>query len=155
MTMVHDHRNLIYKVCYMYAEDSDHLNDLYQEVLANLWQGIDKFRGDSKPSTWVYRAAINTCITYFRRHSRHSSASVSLDTIAHLPDDSDSTRTARLKMMYNLIADLGKLDKAIILMWLDEKSYEEIAELTGLQRNAVASRLRRIKQKLADRNPEK
>lgn len=152
--VVSDHRTTLYKVCYMYAEDSEHFKDLWQEVLANVWQGLDSFRGEAKLSTWLYRTAINTCVTYFRRTSRHSQGRISLDALAEIPGDDSGQRTAQLKRMYSLIADLGKLDKAIILMWLDEKSYDEIAELTGLGRNAVATRLRRIKLKLAEKNSD-
>ncbi|MDE6572234.1 MAG: sigma-70 family RNA polymerase sigma factor, partial [Duncaniella sp.] len=73
MAILDDNRRLIYKVCYMYADDSEHFNDLYQEVLANIWQGLDSFRGDSRQSTWIYRVAINTCVTYYRRNSPHTS----------------------------------------------------------------------------------
>ncbi|WP_303641089.1 RNA polymerase sigma factor, partial [uncultured Duncaniella sp.] len=64
MAIVSDNRPMIYKVCYMYASDPEELNDLYQEVLANLWQGLDSYRGDSRMSTWIYRVAFNTCVTY-------------------------------------------------------------------------------------------
>ena len=79
VAIVNDNRQLICKVCYMYATDNDHFKDLYQEVLASLWQGLDSFRGDSKMSTWIYRTAINTCVTFFRRHKSHSQETMSLD----------------------------------------------------------------------------
>ena len=64
MTIVNDNRQLLYKVCYMYATDRDHFQDLYQEVLANIWEGLGSFRGDSAVSTWLYRTALNTCVTF-------------------------------------------------------------------------------------------
>lgn len=151
MTVVNDNRQMIYKVCYMYATDNDHFKDLYQEVLASLWQGLDSFRGDSKMSTWIYRTAINTCVTFFRKHKSHGVDTVGLEAIADIPGD-DNARTDMLKEMYRLISGLNKMDKALILMWLDERSYEEIAEVTGLSRNNVATRLRRIKQRLVEEN---
>ena len=151
MTVVNDNRQMIYKVCYMYATDNDHFKDLYQEVLASLWQGLDSFRGDSKMSTWIYRTAINTCVTFFRKHKSHGFDTVGLEAIADIPGD-DNARTDMLKEMYRLISGLNKMDKALILMWLDERSYEEIAEVTGLSRNNVATRLRRIKQRLVEEN---
>ncbi len=151
MTVVADNRRVIYKVCYMYASDQDHFNDLYQEVLANLWQGLDGFRGDSAGSTWIYRVAINTCVSYYRRNVRHTQGRVGLEGLDNMPGD-DSDRSGKLRQMYRLIGGLDKMEKALILMWLDEKSYEEIAEVTGLHRNTVATRLRRIKQKLIDKN---
>lgn len=149
MTVVTDNRQLIYKVCYMYATDRDHFQDLYQEVLANIWEGLDSFRGNSAISTWLYRTAINTCVTFFRRHNRHSSEMTSLEVASELVAD-DNVRGEQLREMYALIAKLSKIDKAMILMWLDERSYDEIAEVTGFSRNNVATRLRRIKQKLVE-----
>lgn len=153
LEVVEENRQLISKVCYMYATDGEHFNDLMQEVMANLWQGLRKFRGDSRISTWIYRMCINTCVTYFRRHRRHSDACVPLDGIVEIAGD-DGTRLAQLREMYRLIATLEPMEKALILMWLDERPYEEIAEVTGLSRNNVATRLRRIKQKLVKKGQE-
>ncbi len=153
MAIVNDNRRMIYKVCYMYATDGDHLNDLYQEVLANVWQGMESYRGDSRMSTWLYRTALNTCITYYRHNGRHQQGKVGLDALAEFACEDDG-RMARLNRMYRLISCLDKMDKAIILLWLDEKSYDEIAEISGLPRNTVATRLHRIKQKLIERNKQ-
>ena len=71
LQIVEQYSTLIYKVCYMYADDAEHLKDLRQEVLANLWQGLEGYNGNSRMSTWIYRVAINTCITFFRRHGKH------------------------------------------------------------------------------------
>ena len=153
MELIWQNRQLICKVCYMYASDSDHFNDLYQEVIANMWQGIGSFRGDSALSTWIYRMAINTCVTYYRRNRRHSKQTVSLDQILDIPAD-DTSRADNLRQMYTLISTLKPMDKALILMWLDERSYDEISEVTGLGRNTVASRLRRIKLKLIEKGQQ-
>lgn len=142
------YHGVIAKVCLMYAVDNDHYNDLYQEVAINLWQGLASFEGRSAVSTWIYRTAINSCISYFRRYHRHDSEMSSLETIVDLPVD-DIDRAGRLREMYRLIAGLRPLDKALIMMWLDELSYDEIASVTGLSRNNVASRLRRIKLSLS------
>ena len=151
MSIVNDNRRMLCKVCYMYADDDEHFKDLYQEVLANLWQGMDSFRGDSRLSTWLYRTAINTCVTYFRHNGKHDRGKVGLETLADAAGD-DGERMAYLRQMYRLIAGLDKMDKALILMWLDEKSYDEIAGVTGLPRNTVATRLYRIKLRLKERN---
>lgn len=149
MEIITTHRNMISKICYMYAQDDSHYKDLYQEVLANLWQGLDSYRGDSKISTWIYRASINTCISFFRKHGRHSGDNLPLDSAIEISTD-DSSNIEELKQMYKMISALGKLDKAIILMWLDEYSYDEIAEMTGITRSNVAIRLRRIKLRLIE-----
>lgn len=150
--IIEAHRRIIYKVCYMYATDSEHLKDLYQEVCANLWQGLDSFRGESAASTWVYRVALNTCITNFRRNERHTHTTP-LDAVADVADPADRTeRDMMLRQMYELIASLGKIDKALIMLWLDEYSYDEIAALTGITRNNVASRLLRARRLLVKRS---
>lgn len=131
----------------MYAEDGDHLKDLYQEVMANIWQGLGSFDSKSKLSTWIYRVAINTCVSYMRRNSRHKGHEPLTDTAMAVIDDSHE-HAEMLRMMYDMIARLSKIDKAIIMLWLDEYSYDEIATLTGLSRNNVASRIHRIKQRL-------
>ena len=146
IAIIENNRQVIYKVCYMYAADDDHFKDLYQEVLINLWRGIDRFRGDAQLSTWIYRTSINTCVTYYRRNHKHDEA-LSLEGVS-VVDNDDGTRLQQIKEMYRLISRLDRMEKAIILLWLDEKSYDEISEITGLSRNNVASRLRRIKIKL-------
>ncbi|MBD5367092.1 MAG: sigma-70 family RNA polymerase sigma factor [Bacteroides sp.] len=115
--------------------------------MANVWQGLRTFRGDSKLSTWLYRTCINTCITSYRRNSVRST--VPLDNVAQVADDDDH-RGDKLRQMYNLISQLSPVDRAIIMMWLDEKNYDEIGDVTGMPRNTVASRIRRIKAKLIE-----
>lgn len=148
LDILRSHEALIYKVCYMYAEDEEHLHDLYQEVAANVWAGIDGFNNKSKVSTWIYRIALNTCVTYFRRHGKHSAVG-RLDSDAYSIEDESDERRAQLRMMYDLIGRLGKIDKAIVMLWLDEHSYDEIAEIVGMTRANVASRLYRIKHRLS------
>ena len=147
-SIIEQNGSVIKRVCYMYANDSDHFKDLYQESLINIWQGLKNFRGDSKVSTWIYRTCLNTCITYFRKNGKYSEAE-SIDNLFLEPEDDNSEHLSNLREMYLLISKLRKLDRAIILLWLDEKPYDEIAEITGLSRNNVASRLRRIKESLA------
>ena len=125
LKIIGEHSPLIYKVCYMYAEDSE-----------------------SKVSTWIYRIAINTCVSFIRRNGRHSSLN-RLDEEAYSLADRNDEHAELLREMYGMISQLGKLDRAIIMLWLDEYSYEEIAQLTGLSRNNVASRLHRAKERLA------
>lgn len=145
--------SIIAKVCYMYATDAQHFDDLRQECMINIWRGLERFRGESRESTWVYRACINTCITFYRRTRRHIEGAVPLDTVFDLPAEDDD-RMERIAMLYRLISQLSDIDKAVIMMWLDEMSYDEIAEATGITRNTVASRLRRIKVKLAQKAQE-
>ena len=136
---------LITKVCYYFAQDTVDLKDLRQEVLLNIWTGLEKFRKESKLSTWIYRVCFNTCVT-FRRKNGQKKKEVPLSSLLEIVDEPFDM--GRYREMHRLIGTLGSEDKAIILMWLDENSYEEIAEVMGLKRNTVATRLKRIKEKL-------
>lgn len=146
--ILEENRQLLSKVCYMYAEDEDSFKDLFQEVIINLWQGLDKFRGDCKWSTWIYRLAFNTCVSYRRSTARHS-GNLPIEAAGEVLCE-DPQKAENLKMMYDLISGLNPFDKAIIMMWLDEKSYDEISDVCGLTRNGVATRLHRIKARLVE-----
>ncbi|MDE6497726.1 MAG: sigma-70 family RNA polymerase sigma factor [Muribaculaceae bacterium] len=146
------YKSLIVKVCYIYSSPQATVDDLYQEVAANLWTGLSHFRGDAKVSTWIYRTAINTCITWVRRN-RHASLNTSLDGAMTIADDTAEgiERERRFKMLHDMIADLLPIEKAIVTMWLDDKPYSDIAAVTGLSVANVATRLHRIKEKLSKR----
>lgn len=152
LATVEKNQQIIYKVCYMYASNSDHFKDLYQEIMVNIWRGIDNFRGESQLSTWIYRICINTCVTLHRRRKKEDEV-LSLDELIEVPCE-DAEKLSLLKEMYRLINRLNRMDKAIILLWLDEKSYDEISSVTGLSRSNVASRLHRIKAKLVEYGQE-
>ena len=147
------HKSVIAKVCCIYSSPSVDFDDLYQETVINLWNGFDKFRGDAKISTWIYRTAINTCITWHRRNNRHSKGAVSIDSMPFDPVDASSADTAarmeNYRILQKLISRLESIDKALVMMWLDEKSYDEIAAVTGIKAGNVAVRLHRIRERLA------
>lgn len=147
------YKDVVARVCYFYASPAAGFDDLYQEVLINIWQGMDSFRGQAKMSTWIYRTAINTCITWHRRNKRHSSGAVSLDNMGFDPADADSADTAarleNYRLLQSLISRLEGIDKALVMMWLDEKSYDEISAVTGIRPGNVAVRLHRIRERMA------
>ncbi len=144
--MVQDYRHVIWKVCYIYAKDPEHLNDLYQETLVNLWKAFPRFRRESKTSTWIYKIALNSCITYFRRYARSPhTIPITREWDCILEDEQ---LTEQLHEIYRLINRLNPFEKALILLWLEERSYGEIAEITGLTVSNVATKLSRIKEKL-------
>ncbi len=138
---------MLAKICSLYSSPGASFDDLYQEIAINIWQGLDKFRGESKLSTWLYRTAINTCITYIRRNSRYSKDSPLTDEIDIAANDTNLS--AEYHELQRLIATLKPLDRAIITLWLDEKSYDDIAMITGLSKANVAIRLHRIKESLS------
>lgn len=145
--------DLINKICFYFSEDADEFKDLRQEVLFNIWQGWDRFLNNSKLSTWIYRVGINTCIS-FQRKEKKFKKTLPLENILDRREDESEGKTDRYKVLFSLIRMLPYNDRAILLMWLDEKSYEEISELTGLNRNTVATRLKRIKEKLVKMNQD-
>ncbi|MDE6857310.1 MAG: sigma-70 family RNA polymerase sigma factor [Alistipes sp.] len=147
---VAEHRRIIGRICYMYAGGSDDFDDMYQEILINIWRGLDTFEGRSSPSSWVYRIGINTCISY-RRRNRRFSGTLSLAACAGIIDDTPGG-DERLLALRRSIERLDPIEKAVVTLWLDEVPYDEIAAITGLSRNNVASKLHRIKLKLRNEN---
>lgn len=138
---------LIAKICFYFSSNKDEFQDLRQETLLNVWKGWDNFNRNSKISTWIYRICFNTCVS-FQRKERISKTAISIDEALNLPAETESHILENYNMMHRLIGNLSFEDRAIILMWLDEKSYDEMAELIGLNRNTLAVRLKRIKEKL-------
>ena len=146
IAMIKANERVIYKVCYLYTTPRNTLNDLYQEVVLNLWKSFPKFRQECKVSTWIYRIALNTCISFIRK-DKNVPEIVSLTLENDQTDDDDETE-AMLRKLYRMINQLGQLEKSIILLYLEDKSYEEISEITGLTVTNVATKLSRIKEKL-------
>lgn len=137
---------IITRICFYFAATSEEFKDLRQEALINIWRGWNKFRYDSELSTWIYRVTFNTCVSDFRKQKKRGKE-LSIETIIEREDES-GLDLSKYNEMYSLIRQLKTDEKAIILMWLDEKSYEEIAEVSGIKRNTIAVKLKRIKEKL-------
>lgn len=150
--MVERHEKIIFSVCFFYATSEVPFEDIRQEVLISLFKGYRSFRRESSESTWVYKVCINTCLFSLRKFTPRIKT-VSFDEIPsfHFQVDNDNALREKLEWLYSLIAQLNPMEKALILMWLDELSYEEIAMNMGIPRNTVASRLYRIKEKISSR----
>ena len=142
-----EHGGIITKICYYFSTDNVEFNDLRQEVLYNIWKGWEKFRNDSKISSWIYRICFNTCIS-FHRKNKHSKEMISIDEVFDIPFEDEPSYVEKYNFLHALIRQLNYEDRAIILMWLDEKTYDEISELMGINRNTLAVRLKRIKERL-------
>ncbi len=146
--ILNNHRGLIYKVCNLYCADAEDRKDLFQEIVLQIWKSWGSFRHEAKLSTWMYRIALNTAFTHFRKEKRSFNL-VSL-TGMDIPDIYDGDEKEEpLKQLLIAIDHLDKVDKSIILLFLEEKSYEEISEITGLTKSNVGARLNRIKTKLS------
>lgn len=143
-----EYKNVIAKVCSLYATPAMSFSDLYQEVMINLWTGLDSFRGDAKVSTWIYRLALNTCITVHRTDLRHNITAIPIESAFDIPETGDN-RVEELRRLYALISRLDAIDRALVLLWLDEKSYDEISTVMGISKANVATRLFRARRQLA------
>jgi len=149
MEMIRQNEGIIYKVTSFYVDIDHPIGDLYQEVVLNLWKAFPSFRGDSKYSTWIYRIALNTCVSFFRRGRKNIAY---VDIKVDIPEEVENNE--QIQELYKLINRLGKIERALVLLYLDDKSYKEIAEITGLSVTNVATKLSRIKDKLKQMSNE-
>ena len=149
--LVNDNRSTIYSVCYMFSNDADEVADLFQEVLVKLWNGYGSFQGKSDIKTWIYRVTLNTCITIDRKKRRNRKAELSMDVDYF---DSQDQETAQVRILHERIARLQPLDRAIILLWLEQISYGEIGEIVGISAKNVSVRLARIRVQLKNMSNE-
>ena len=144
--MVKEYRKTIYTVCYFYSKDSEEVNDLYQEILINLWKGFEKFRGESSLKTWIWRVSLNTCNNQ-KRKKKSSVQTIPLSINIDLYND-DDVQSKQIQMLYDRINRLDVFDRAIILLWLENMSYQDIANVVGISLSNVTTRLFRIKEQL-------
>ena len=144
--MIREHRGTIYTVCYMFSADKEEVADLFQEILMHLWKGSGTFRGEAALNSWIWKVSLNTCISYDRSRKR-GLRTVPLSLDIDLFEDADEG--ARLAgALRARIAKLGLFDRAIVLLWLENLSYEEIGEIVGITAKNVSVRLVRIKEQL-------
>lgn len=149
---IKEHKSTIYTVCYMFSNNPDEVADLYQEILINLWKGFAKFRGDSNIKTWIYRISLNTCISS-ERQNRRKIDTLPLKMDINLFSDSDED-SKQIQMLRKRIDKLGIFDRAIILLWLENLSYEEIGAIVGISPKNVSVRLVRIREQLKNMSNE-
>ena len=150
--MVSRHEKIIFSVCFFYATTEVPFEDIRQEVLISLYKGYHSFRKECSESTWVYKVCINTCLFSLRRlTSKIKTIPLEELQLTIFQEDNNNEFKEKLEWLYATIAQLNPMEKALILMWLDELSYEEIASNMGIPRNTVASRLYRIKEKISSR----
>ena len=143
--MIQQNSQIIYKVASFYVDQTQTLDDLYQETVLNLWKAFPNFREECVVSTWIYRIALNTCVSFFRRRKNKPIYVGLQDEIEYEQEDKEL-----INELYLSINRLGKLERALILLYLDDKSYKEISEITGFTVTNVATKLNRIKKKLKE-----
>ncbi|WP_438422750.1 RNA polymerase sigma factor [Aquimarina macrocephali] len=149
VTNLEQNQNIVHKVCRIYTNDSDSHNDLFQEITIQLWKAYPKFRGDAKFSTWMYRVALNTAITLYRR-SKRSIKTADLDTMNFKikAEEYDDEVEQQLKLMYAAVKQLNDIEKALVFLYLEDKSYREIADTMGISEVNARVKMNRVKTKL-------
>lgn len=144
--MVKEYRKTIYTVCYFFSKDTEEVNDLYQEILINLWKGFPNYRGESSLKTWIWRVSLNTCSNQERKKkSRIRTVPLSIDIDLYNDEDAGSRQ---IQMLYDRINRLDVFDRAIILLWLENMTYQDIADVVGISVSNITTRLFRIKEQL-------
>lgn len=131
----------------MFSKDNDEVNDLFQEILVNLWKGMNSFQGRSDVKTWIYRVALNTCITIDRKKKRRRDKEARIEMDVNLYEDNDAD-TRQVKKLYDRINRLGILERAIVLLWLEGLPYDEIGQIVGISSKNVSVKLVRIRETL-------
>lgn len=143
--LVEEQKSTIYTVCYMFSKDQDEVSDLFQEVLVNLWKSFPTFEGRSDIRTWVYRVAMNVCVSLDRKKKRRDTVPLTMDIN---PYEDENPNSKQMEMLRKRISLLGPFDRAIIMLWLENMSYDEIAAVVGISVKNVSVRLYRIKEEL-------
>jgi RNA polymerase sigma-70 factor (ECF subfamily) len=149
VTELENNQNIVHKVCSLYTNNRDAHNDLFQEITIQLWKAYPKFRGESKFSTWMYRVALNTAITLYRK-SRKKVPTQDYDSVIFKIKayEYDPTEEQQLALMYKAIKQLGDIDKALVFLYLEDKNYSEIAETLGISEVNARVKMNRVKTKL-------
>lgn len=142
-------QNIAHKVCRIYTTNQDAHNDLFQEIAIQLWKNYSKFRGDAKFSTWMYRVALNTAISLYRKSTRTvKTQDISDVTFKIQSSEYDNTEELQLAALYNAIRSMNDIDKALIFLYLEDKPYKEIAETLGITEVNARVKMNRAKDKL-------
>lgn len=145
--IIHTHQDKIYKTCLGFTGNTEEAKDLLQEVCINLWLGLEKFRQNANISTWIYRVTVNTCLMYKRKRKINT---VALSTVKELPIEQAEGIDAdqKVKLLQYFISALPEKERIIIILYLENLSYEEIAEVTGISINYIGVKINRIKKLL-------
>ncbi|QIA07090.1 RNA polymerase sigma factor [Draconibacterium halophilum] len=147
--IIQKNQGIIHKVCNIYCDTEDDRNDLFQEIVVQLWKSYPNFRRESKVSTWMYRVALNTAITSFKKSKRRPDQnSLTYENFQIEEEKYDTETEENIKVLHKAIQQLTGIEKSIVLLYLESKKYEEIAEITGITQNYVRVKMNRIKKKL-------
>lgn len=143
--LVDEHKKILYKVCNLYCRNRDDRDDLAQEIVVQLWRSFGSFDGRCQFSTWMYRIALNVAISFYRRESTRTRHVISDNERLLNAVDESATQSEELQLLYQFIAGLDPLNKALVLLYLDGNSYQEIASVLGISETNVATKISRLK----------
>lgn len=149
LQLVNQNQGIIRKVCHLYGRNDADKDDLYQEIIIQLWKSFGSFRGEAKFSTWMYRIALNTAISNLRKQSRKVALSFpEFIPVEQADTDEEKIKEEKLKEMYAAISQLTEVEKAIVMLYLEDKSYDEMEEILGISSGTLRVKMNRIKDKL-------
>ena len=146
--LVEEHKKILYKVCNSYCRDRDSRDDLAQEIMIQLWRSFGKFNGRCRFSTWMYRIALNVAISFYRSESTRTRRVISDEQYLLETVDETESQPEDIRLLYQFIEGLDPLNKVLILLYLDENSYREIADVLGITETNVATKINRLKNKM-------
>lgn len=146
--MMARHDKLIYKICYNYCQDPGDREDLRQEIIFQLWKAFPSYKPDFKVTTWMYRVALNTAVSYYRKYGRRKQQERDLNDLAKAPTKDNNYEEDRLEQLQSAINDLKPVDKALIILQLEGEHLASIAAISGLTETNVSTKLSRIKKAL-------
>ncbi len=148
------HKGILFKVAHAYAFEHADRQDLFQEIVIQIWRSVDAFRGESSVPTWMYRVALNTAIAWTRKEDRHQRGKQPLAVVEGLLTTASAAPDPRVEWLYRQIAQLKDVDRSVALLLLDGFSYREIAAIVGITESNVGVKINRIKSALAGRRAE-
>lgn len=147
--LINQHQALIHKVCNLYGHTLPDREDLFQEIVIQLWKAYPKFRGESKFSTWMYRIALNTAISGLRRRKTHITSFEPERLPTNIQEEAyDRHREDQLQQLYAAIRELSEVERALVMLYLEDKSYEEMEDILGINQNNLRVKMNRAKEKL-------
>jgi len=149
VALLDEHQNIIHKICRLYTNNEVEHEDLFQEISIQLWRSYNRFEGKSKFSTWMYRVGLNTAITLYRKEKKRLNTQPLNDQFTAIAQEEYNTQVdEQMAWLYQKIKDFSEIDKALVLLYLEDKRYDEIAETLGISAGNARVKMNRIKERL-------
>ncbi len=150
VALVRDHQNIVHKICHLYGNGPEDREDLFQEILLQAWKGVGSFRGEAKFSTWLYQVGLNTAISRLRKADRRPRETSLEGPMLHYAETPNVGGDAEVDALYRAIGELSEVDKALVMLYLEDYDYKTIGDIVGITPNHVAVKMMRVKAKLKE-----